>query len=230
MSRLAFAIGLLIAIAALPVHADDAALSGDVTLTSDYLFRGASQTQGRPALQVGLRYDHATGLYASAWTSNIDYGPGYEGIDREYDVVLGIAREFGALSLDVAHARYLYPGAAPDGALDYSEWLVTAGVGEHWSAVIGWSGDIFATGTPGSYLQLAYTHPLTDAVAFRAAVGEARFSDALLDYRHAELGASWSRGNRQARLTLHTSSDEARENFGSQAARSRVEASVSFGF
>lgn len=220
----------LAAASAQPARAADSPVSGSMGVTSDYLFRGASQTQGGPALQAGLRYDHASGAYVTGWTSNVDYGPGYEGVDREVDLVLGFAREVGPVSIDLSRTRYVYPGAEPDGSLDYAEWLLTAGFGPRWSATAGFTDDFSGTGTRASYLQLAYTHPLGAAFELRAAVGEARFESALADYRHAELGAGWSRGPWSARLTLHATSGAARDNFGDQAARGRLEAALGYAF
>jgi uncharacterized protein (TIGR02001 family) len=216
------------ALALLPAHADG--LSGDVVLTSDYLFRGVSQSQGDPALQAGLRYTHASGAYVAGWTSNIDYGPGFEDVDREFDAMVGIERTLGTVSLDLSYARYLYPGARPHDALDYSEWLLTAGVGERVSATFGWTPDVFASGTSGTYLQLAYTYPVGRDISLRAALGEYRFGGPLADYRHAELGAAWSRGRWEGRVTWHATSDAARDNFGAQAARGLVEVAVKAGF
>lgn len=47
--------------------------SGNVTLTSDYILRGVSQTQHRPAIQGGLEIDHACDLHAGIWGSNVNW-------------------------------------------------------------------------------------------------------------------------------------------------------------
>ncbi len=46
-------------------------LSATVTLVSDYIWRGQSQTWGKPALQVGVEAAHHSGAYAGVWTSNV---------------------------------------------------------------------------------------------------------------------------------------------------------------
>ena len=220
----------VLATAAPPAPAADAPLSGSIVLASDYVFRGASQTQGGPALQAGLRFRHSSGAYVAGWTSNVDYGPGDGGVDREVDLVLGIARDVGRVSLDLSRTRYVYPGANPGGSLDYAEWLLSAGFGPRWAATLGWTDDFSGTGTRADYLQVAYTHPLGKAFHLRAAIGDARFERALADYRHAELGAGWSRGRWSGRLTLHATSGPARPNFGDQAARGRLEAALGVAF
>lgn len=49
-------------------------VSMNVALTSDYIFRGISQTQGDPAIQGGLDVAHESGLYIGTWASNVDFG------------------------------------------------------------------------------------------------------------------------------------------------------------
>lgn len=206
-------------------HAGDPALSGGLTLTSDYMFRGVSQTLGGPALQAALRYDTASGFYVAASASNVDYSDGSD-VRHEFDGIVGIARRFGAVGIDLSHASYVYPGADPGGSLDYSEWLLAASLGERWTASAGWSGDVFASGRTGTHAQLAYRHPLGAEWALRGALGNYRLPAGLRDYHHAEAGATWTRGRWEARLTLHGASDAARANFGDAAPRRRVEAAV----
>ena len=42
-----------------------------VTLASDYIWRGQTQTWGNPAAQFGIEADHASGAYAGFWASNV---------------------------------------------------------------------------------------------------------------------------------------------------------------
>ena len=47
--------------------------SGNVAITSDYVWRGISQTDEDPAIQGG--FDYANGMfYAGTWASNVDFG------------------------------------------------------------------------------------------------------------------------------------------------------------
>ena len=50
-------------------------VSGTITLTSDYRFRGISQSDTGAALQGSVDYAHDSGLYLGVWASNIDFGP-----------------------------------------------------------------------------------------------------------------------------------------------------------
>ena len=53
------------------------AVTGNFTLTTDYAFRGVSQTNEDAAVQGGFDYAHSpTGLYAGIWGSNVSFPPG----------------------------------------------------------------------------------------------------------------------------------------------------------
>ena len=43
----------------------------NAAFVSNYIFRGLTQTFGKPAVQVGFDYAHSSGAYAGLWGSNI---------------------------------------------------------------------------------------------------------------------------------------------------------------
>jgi len=81
-------------------------LSGNVALTTDYVWRGISQTDGAPAIQGGLDADLGNGLYAGVWGSNVDFG-GDESM--ELDVYAGWATEISGVGVDLGVLHYAYP-------------------------------------------------------------------------------------------------------------------------
>ena len=46
-------------------------ITGNVAMTSDYVFRGISQTDNQMAIQGGLDYAHESGIYVGTWASNV---------------------------------------------------------------------------------------------------------------------------------------------------------------
>lgn len=54
-------------------HADQAGVTGNAVLASDYRYRGISQTRLQPAVQLGADYLAASGWYAGAWASSITW-------------------------------------------------------------------------------------------------------------------------------------------------------------
>ena len=87
-------------------------LTFNAAVTSDYRFRGISQTRLKPALQGGADFVHnASGLYAGAWASSIKWtkDAGGDG-DIELDLYAGQRGELGAgVGYDVGVLTYIYP-------------------------------------------------------------------------------------------------------------------------
>jgi uncharacterized protein (TIGR02001 family) len=114
-----------------PALADDKlSWSASLTGTSDYVFRGISQTDNDPTIQgsIGFSYDI---FYAGAWASGLDFGddPLVSGSDAQIEVdwYAGIKpvwrhSPLGQVSFDFGVIYYTYPGANDfAGNLDYYE-------------------------------------------------------------------------------------------------------------
>lgn len=88
-------------------------------MTSDYVFRGISQTQENPAIFGGV--DLAYGMfYAGVWASKIDFDT--EGENVEIDVYAGIKQSYNGVDFDLVVIYYGYPDQAPTSdELDYVE-------------------------------------------------------------------------------------------------------------
>lgn len=89
--------------------------TGNVTLASEYLYRGIAQTRGKPAIQGGFDYAHASGFYAGVWGSSISWiGDGVAGASApiEIDVYGGYKGSLGGdLGYDLGILTYNYPGS-----------------------------------------------------------------------------------------------------------------------
>jgi uncharacterized protein (TIGR02001 family) len=84
--------------------------TANVTLATDYRFRGLTQTLDGPAIQGGFDYSHSSGLYAGNWNSNVSSAL-YPNANLEMDIYGGYKRSFGDFGLDVGLITYLYPGS-----------------------------------------------------------------------------------------------------------------------
>jgi uncharacterized protein (TIGR02001 family) len=114
MKKSLLALAVLTAIGALPavVQAQEAnPLSFNVSLTSDYRYRGISQTRLKPALQGGLDYSHPSGFYVGTWLSTIKWIKDFGGkADVEWDIYGGYKGEITkGLGFDVGVLSYQYP-------------------------------------------------------------------------------------------------------------------------
>jgi len=88
-------------------------IAGNMSLVSEYRFRGIDQTFGKPALQGGFDYSHASGIYLGNWNSNVSSGAGYPNGNIEMDLYGGWKKSFGDFGLDLGAIYYAYPGTDP---------------------------------------------------------------------------------------------------------------------
>jgi len=107
-----------VAISALAVCGSAAAeLSANIGATSNYVWRGVTQTDDAAAISGGLDYAHDSGLYAGLWASNVDFG---DNTTAEVDLYGGFASEFdNGFGYDLGLLYFAYPGA--DDEIDFLE-------------------------------------------------------------------------------------------------------------
>ncbi|ORU94449.1 MAG: hypothetical protein A6F70_08785 [Cycloclasticus sp. symbiont of Bathymodiolus heckerae] len=96
-------------------------ISGNVALTTDYVWRGISQTGGSAAIQGGFDADLGNGLYAGVWGSNVD-GDMYNNASMELDIYAGWATEVAGVGVDLGVLHYAYPTSDSDN--DFTELYV----------------------------------------------------------------------------------------------------------
>lgn len=175
---------------ALPAVAADAPpVSFNVGLTSNYLYRGISQSGAKPALQGGVDYAHASGFYAGAWASTIswlkDFGTA-SSAPLEIDTYAGYKGAVEAVSYDVGFLRYNYPGT-------YNAGATKADTNEIYGAVtynivtakLSYSlGDLFGVPNAGgsTYFELNANYPLGDSgVTLGGHYGKQTFTGTTVD-------------------------------------------------
>lgn len=98
--------------------------SANVALSTDYMYRGTSQTANLPSISGGLDVSHESGLYAGAWASNIDgSGAVFTTSTMELDVYGGYTSEIGSTGIgyDVGLLYYVYPGQATGADYNFLE-------------------------------------------------------------------------------------------------------------
>ena len=91
-----------------------AEISGNVTLASDYIFRGVSQTDNQIAIQGGLDYAWDNGFYVGTWASNVDsyFFDNQTDPQIELDIYGGYSGMYNdKIGYDVGYLRYQYPGS-----------------------------------------------------------------------------------------------------------------------
>ncbi len=96
-----------------------------VTLTSDYVYRGVSQSDGDPAIQGGFEFEADRGGFVGLWASSVQFSeatPRETPRDLELDLYAGWRFELGPeWNGEVSWTRLTYPGADTFFDYDYDE-------------------------------------------------------------------------------------------------------------
>lgn len=146
--------------------------TANVGLTSDYLFRGISQTGHDPAIQGGGDYAHSSGFYAGVWGSNVGWIEDYQGYNAgnlELDFYAGLRNSIGKtdFTYDVGVIQYYYPGSKPAGLTNANTAEIYAGLGWKWFTAK-YSYTLtdafgFANSDGSSYLDISASLPLGES-------------------------------------------------------------------
>lgn len=188
------ALAVLALLCAPPVRAGTEpawSVEGYVTLGSDYVWRGVTQTDGKPALHGELGLYHPSGFYAQAWAGRMDFGVPGDGIRYEVDLVAGWRGELTeGLDLDVSVLRALFPGANPGYGIDYNEFAVALAFAGYYSFTVAWSDNLYRMGESATHYELAADWPLAESAwGVRAVAGYYDLHRIAGDrYSHANLG------------------------------------------
>ena len=190
-STCAAAAALALLASASAASAQSAEVSVNAAVTSDYIFRGFSQTNENAAVQGGV--DVTVGsFYAGAWASTVDFG---DNTDAEIDVYGGFRGETKGFAWDVGVLTYLYaPGANQDydfvelkAAVSRAIGPVTAGVAVYFSP------DFFGADDDATYIEAnaAYAVPQIEGLSFSGAVGK-QFLNVSDDYVTWNVGGTYA--------------------------------------
>lgn len=184
----------LVAVAADAAPTPEHAFTGNVTLASEYIYRGIGQTNRKPALQGGFDYAHSSGLYAGIWGSNISWLSDMSATGAkisssiELDVYGGYKGTFADdFSYDVGVLTYNYPGSYPNGFVDADTTEVYVGLGWKWlsakysyvtsSHVFGWVGAGGEKTRGSDYLELNASYDLGDGWGVNGHVGHQKIKN-----------------------------------------------------
>ncbi|MEM9150850.1 MAG: TorF family putative porin [Cyanobacteria bacterium P01_F01_bin.3] len=169
-------------------------VSGNVNLTTNYTFRGITQTDKGPAIQGGLDLSHASGFYAGVWGSSVDFS---DKTKMELNLLGGYSRSVGQFDLDIGGVYYAYPDSPelPTGTQNFFE--VHAGVSTdagpfEIGTSLSYSPDFYGeVGSSVYWLTEAYL-PVTDIISVSAGYGVSEFENENLadEYQDFNIGLS----------------------------------------
>ncbi len=172
-------------------------VSANVSLTSDYIFRGVSLSDNGPAIQGG--FDYTSELwYAGVWASSLS-----EGV--ETDLYVGFTPTTGPVAWDLGVIGYFYPGADDDGAeFDYYELKGTLSFNPTEQFAVGaglyYSPENYGDTGDATYYEVNAEYTVTDAFVINGAYGNQTIEYPLgstggvpeADYNTWNLGATYA--------------------------------------
>jgi uncharacterized protein (TIGR02001 family) len=163
-------------------------ISGNVALTTDYVWRGISQSGTEAAVSGG--FDYTNGIfYAGTWASSLGSG-------EELDLYAGVTPTTGPVTWNFGVIGYFYPGSDDSGGdLDFYELRGGASMTPVENLSLGlnlyWTDDFGTADSDALYTELSGSYAFTDAFAISGAYG-AQTIDAGGDYDTFNLGGSYS--------------------------------------
>jgi len=173
-------------------------ISGGVAFTSNYIYRGISQTDDGPAIQGNLDYTQDI-FYMGAWGSSVDFG---DDTTMELDLYAGLTPTINNLSFDIGVLYYDYPDSPPIATGDQNFLEIYGGV----SAPVGplelgvkvsYSPDFYGEIGDAFYYQLTAAIDLSeqtgiDGLSISGGYGLSRFDNDMLgdDYDDWNVGVS----------------------------------------
>lgn len=133
---------LVVGLLSLPAFAN---VSANVTFSSDYIWRGMTQTDG-PAMSGGFDFESENGFYAGIWGSNVNFN---DGAGSELDYYFGYGFEVGNVGIDLGYVAFDYP--QNNTGLDFEEIVIGLSMGD--------LGLTFALGQDSApdYTEISYT-------------------------------------------------------------------------
>lgn len=190
MSKIACITGALACAFASCAFAEDG-WSGDVTLASEYISKGAGKSGGDPHASIGVERGFSDTAYAGAWLGNVKTA---QGADSEVHLYVGTEREWAGAAFDFRAMYKTLPGTRDDVQEDHLEFRADAE--KSWGANalrlrVEFAPDGYAATKEAWWVESQYSRKLTDRLTAVAAIG-VREQNNSADY------TAWNAGLRYA--------------------------------
>lgn len=200
-------------------------IAGNVTLATDYVFRGVSQTSEKGAIQGGFDAGFDNGVYVGTWASNVDFG---DEVTTEMDYYFGYAFDVAeGVNLDFTYIYFLYAGQ--ESALNYSEFVAALSVADFGFSIV-FSPDYFGSDESAIVYNVDYSVAVNDTTSVDFHIGytdgDAETFGSFDSYVDYSLGVSHAVASVTLGLTYYGTDASDADEFG-DAGDDRVVFSVS---
>jgi uncharacterized protein (TIGR02001 family) len=177
--------------------ADAPAVATNLSLTSNYKYRGTDQSSHKPAVQGGFDFAHSSGFYVGNWNSSISAAAGIE-----MDVYGGYKHEINkSLALDVGLLHYYYPNAGLSKTTELYGGLTMGPVTGKLSYAVSKRYFGVEEGRGTIYADTSVNQPLTKTLTLNAHIGATLFDGGGksvgggVNYVDYKLGATYDLGS-----------------------------------
>ncbi|MCK9473847.1 TorF family putative porin [Sulfurimonas sp.] len=109
--KLSLSLALIATMAFAEEKSSDISISANMSITSNYVWRGMTQSHNSAAVQGGVDLDYKD-LYAGVWGSNVDFSDDKNSL--EADIYAGYASELEGVGFDIGVIQYIYPNMSDE--------------------------------------------------------------------------------------------------------------------
>ena len=200
-----------------------AEVSGNIALTTDYKFRGISQSDSAPSVQGGFDIAFDNGAYIGTWGAAVDFDCAIDtcgGLNGgiELDYYAGFASDISdSVSFDIGYIYYDYP--QDEGLLgDYGEIYGSLSFGD-FGIGMNYSDEYWGETGKFTYTYATYSMALSDSVALDLLVGsgdydEAGYLDGATEHMNWSVALSTSAGGLDFAITYEDTDLDKEDAYG----------------
>ena len=217
-------VALVAALSSFPItQAFGAEVSGNIALTTDYKFRGISQSDSAPSVQGGFDVAFDNGAYIGTWGAAVDFDCAIDtcgGLNGgiELDYYAGFASDISdSVSFDIGYIYYDYP--QDEGLLgDYGEIYGSLSFGD-FGIGMNYSDEYWGETGKFTYTYATYSMALSESVALDLLVGsgdydEAGYLDGATEHMNWSVALSTSAGGLDFAITYEDTDLDKEDAYG----------------
>lgn len=202
-------------------------IGGQLTVATDYMFRGASQTMSGAALQGELGIEADNGWYGYVWASNVDFTDSStenDGARLELNLQAGYVYIVNdSLTASLGATAYAFPNTKPGSDYDYEELHGALSVDDRHDLTIGYSDNVFGSGSTGVFYAASTDLDLPKELYLGIELGHYDLEDGYdISYNYAVLSLAGQLKSVGWQLSYFTTSDEVEEIFYASTVSDRL--------
>lgn len=172
-----------------------AQLSGSITGTTDYFWRGYSKSDGKPAAHANIDYELKSGIYLGAYASTVNFADsGFENHSNlEFRPYVGWAyRLSGDWRFNAEWTRYIFSGKIFDQKVDYNELYISSHFRDLLTANFFFSENSYQQNHMAFGYELTARYPITHSIQISSSLGYNNQKQILeYNYLYWTAGLTW---------------------------------------